>query len=122
MTDDIAVRSMQPKSPWGVDAAYTGHEGKTYELASDEAWTLTDLAAEISKQTGKNIPYRNLPEAEYADALRSFGLPEVFAVGLASWDADASRGALFDDSRQLSTLIGRATTPLSDVVAASLKA
>ncbi len=23
--------------------------------------TLTDLAAEISKQTGKNIPYNNLP-------------------------------------------------------------
>lgn len=97
-----------------------GHEGKTYELAADEAWTLSDLAAEISKQTGKNIPYKNLAEAEYADLLKSFGLPEVFAAGLASWDSDASQGALFDDTRQLSKLIGRPTTPLSAVVSAAL--
>ena len=33
-----------------------GHEGKTYELAGDEAYTLSDLAAEISRQTGKDNP------------------------------------------------------------------
>ena len=36
------------------------HQGKIYELAGDEAYTLTDLAAEISRQTGKDIPYKNL--------------------------------------------------------------
>ncbi|WP_114858732.1 SDR family oxidoreductase [Azospirillum brasilense] len=98
----------------------TGHEGRTYELAGDEAVTLADLAAEISRQSGKNIPYRNLPEADYAAILAGFGLPEVFAKGIASWDADASKGALFDDGRQLSALIGRPTTPLSAAVAAAL--
>jgi NAD(P)H dehydrogenase (quinone) len=99
----------------------TGHEGKTYELAGDEAYTLTDLAAEISRQTGKTIPYKNLPEAEYAAALASFGLPEGFAQALAGWNVAASKGALFDDGRQLSTLIGRPTTPLSTAVADALK-
>ena len=47
-----------------------GHDGKTYELAGDNAYTLSDLAAEISAQTGKNIPYRNIPEAAYAAALK----------------------------------------------------
>ncbi|AWJ95010.1 NAD(P)-dependent oxidoreductase (plasmid) [Azospirillum baldaniorum] len=98
----------------------TGHEGKTYELAGDEAVTLADLAAEISRQSGKDIPYRNLPEADYAAILAGFGLPEAFAKGIASWDVDASRGALFDDGRQLSALIGRPTTPLSAAVAAAL--
>ncbi|MGY0792163.1 SDR family oxidoreductase [Azospirillum argentinense] len=98
----------------------SGHEGKTYELAGDEAVTLADLAAEISRQSGKNIPYRNLPEADYAAILAGFGLPEDFAKGIASWDADASKGALFDDGRQLSALIGRPTTPLSAAVAAAL--
>ncbi|WP_426491713.1 SDR family oxidoreductase [Hymenobacter sp. 102] len=98
-----------------------GHEGKTYELAGDEAYTLPDLAAEISRQTGKDIPYRNLPVADYAAALASFGVPEGFAHGIASWDADAAEGALFDDSRHLSRLIGRPTTPLSTAVAAALK-
>ncbi|OYD83584.1 SDR family oxidoreductase [Azospirillum brasilense] len=98
----------------------SGHEGKTYELAGDEAVTLADLAAEISRQTGKDIPYRNLPEADYAAILAGFGLPEAFAKGIASWDVDASKGALFDDGRQLSALIGRPTTPLSAAVAAAL--
>ena len=98
-----------------------GHQGKTYELAGDEAYTLSDLAAEISRQTGKNIPYSNLPEAEYAGVLKSFGLLEGLAQAIAGWDVSASKGDLFDDSRQLSKLIGRPTTPLSDTVAETLK-
>ncbi|OAM87090.1 SDR family oxidoreductase [Termitidicoccus mucosus] len=95
--------------------------GQIFELAGDEAHTLAGLAAEISRQTGKNIPYKNLPEADYRAMLVNAGLPEALAAGFASWDADASRGALFDDGRQLSRLIGRATTPLSESVAQALK-
>ncbi len=98
-----------------------GHDGKTYELAGDDAYTLADLAAEISKQTGKSIPYKNLPEADYAAALKGAGLPEGLAVALASWDVGASQGGLFEDGRQLSKLLGRPTTPLSTAVADALK-
>ncbi|RTQ53495.1 SDR family oxidoreductase [Hymenobacter gummosus] len=101
--------------------AGSGHEGKTYELAGDEGHTLTDLAAEISRQSGKDIPYKDLPAAEYAAILTGFGLPEHFAHGIAGWDADAASGALYDDSRQLSQLIGRPTTPLATAVADALK-
>lgn len=97
-----------------------GHDGKTYELAGDEAYTLTDLAAEISRQSGKSIPYKNLPEADYAAALAGFGLPAGLAQAIAGWDVSASKGALFDDSRQLSKLIGRPTTKLATTVAAAL--
>lgn len=96
--------------------------GRVYELAGDEAVTLSQLAAEISRQTGKNIPYVNLPEADYAAILAKAGLPPVFAEALARWDVDASHGALFDDGRELSRLIGRPTTPLADYVAAALRA
>ena len=102
--------------------AGTGHDGKTYELAGDHAYTLSDFAAEISRQTGKNIPYKNLPVAEYAIALAEFGLPEAIAKAVASWDADAADEALFDNGRQLSVLIGRPTTPLSTTVAEALAA
>lgn len=96
------------------------HKGNTYELAGDEFYTLNDLAAEISRQTGKNIPYRNLSESDYANALERMGVPGPFAAALASWDVSASKGDLFDDSRQLSTLIGRPTTPLSASVTEAL--
>lgn len=97
-----------------------GHQGKIYELAGDTAYTLTDLAAEISKQTDKAIPYKNLPESDYAAALKSFGVPEGFAFAIAGWDVSASKGDLFDDSHQLSKLIGRPTTPLAQTVKEAL--
>ena len=97
-----------------------GHDGKTYELAGNTAYTLADLAAEISRRSGQAIPYRNLPEDDYAAALKGFGLPKDFAQAIAGWDVAASQGALFDDGRQLSRLIGRPTTPLAESVARAL--
>ena len=99
----------------------SGHEGRTYELAGDTSFSLAELAAEISRQTARALPYVNLPEAEYAATLAGFGLPELLAKGLAAWDVDASRGALFDEGRELSRLIGRPTTSLAEAVAAALK-
>lgn len=95
--------------------------GKIYELAGDEPYTLAELAAEISKQSGKNIGYQNLPEDEYQTVLVGAGVPEGFAGIIADSDTGASKGALFDDSHQLSSLIGRATTPLATVVKAALQ-
>jgi NAD(P)H dehydrogenase (quinone) len=94
--------------------------GRIHELAGDTAYTLSDLAGEISRQTGRSIPYKDLPEQDYAAALASVGLPEPVARLLAGMDVSVSQDALFDDSRQLSSLIGRPTTPLSASVAAAL--
>ena len=93
-----------------------GHENKIYELAGDESYTLTDLAAEISKQINKDIPYSNLPKSDFVTALLGIGLPEGFAQVLADSDEKASKGSLFSDDKTLSTLIGRPTTPLATVV------
>jgi NAD(P)H dehydrogenase (quinone) len=98
-----------------------GHEGKTYELAGDSSWTLNDLASEIARQTGKTIPYRNLPEPEYAKVLEGFDIPKPIAGAIAGWDTAASKGGLYDDSHQLSQLIGRPTTPLAETVREALK-
>lgn len=98
----------------------TEHVGKVYELAGDETYTLTDLAAEISRQTGKKIPYNNLSEAEYVKTLKSAGVPEGVAQAIAGWDVGASKNDLFDDTKQLSSLIGHPTIPLAKVVANAL--
>ncbi|EPN9382934.1 SDR family oxidoreductase [Cronobacter malonaticus] len=95
--------------------------GRVYELAGDHAWTLRDLTALLSKETGKTVAYQNLSEADFAAALTGAGLPEGFAKLLADSDAGASKGGLFDDSRQLSALIGRPTTSLEASLRESLK-
>jgi NAD(P)H dehydrogenase (quinone) len=94
--------------------------GKVYELAGDESYTLSDFAAEIARQSGKSVVYTDLPEADYKAALLQAGLPEFVAQLLADSDAAAAKGALFDDSRQLSQLIGRPTTPLASAIAEAL--
>lgn len=104
-------------------AALTGRAqtGMTYELAGDKAFTLSDLAAEISLQSGRTIPYQDLTVADYAAIMKGAGLPPEFAEAIAQWDFDASNGALFDEGRQLSALIGRPTTPLAEAVRLALK-
>jgi NAD(P)H dehydrogenase (quinone) len=53
--------------------------------------------------------------------LAGFGLPQPVAQAYASFDAGASKGALFDNGRELSRLIRRPTTALAASVAAALK-
>ena len=95
--------------------------GKVYELAGDEAYTLSELAAEITRQSGKTVLYQNLPQADFKAALLGAGLPEPIADLLAASDVGAAQGGLFDDGHQLSRLIGRPTTPLATLVAAALQ-
>ncbi|MFY9261531.1 MAG: SDR family oxidoreductase [Gallionella sp.] len=94
--------------------------GKVYELAGDTAYTLSEFAAEISRQSGKAIGYVNLPEAAYKQALLGAGLPEFLAELLANSDTGVSQGALFDDSHQLGRLLNRSTTSLTTAIAAAL--
>lgn len=94
--------------------------GKIYELAGDNAFTLSEYAQAISHLSGKAVIYQNLPEAEYTKALVGMGLPEGFAGILADSDVGASKGALFNDSKDLSTLIGRPTTSIEDSIKAAL--
>ena len=103
-----------------VVASTPGHEGQTYELAGDVAHTMAEMAAEVSRQTGKAIPYTSLPADVYAGILTGFGLPDGLAHMLADSDDHAARGALLDESRTLSRLIGRPTTPISATIAAAL--
>ncbi len=95
--------------------------GRVYELAGDTAYTMAELANEISRQSGKNIGYVNMPEAEYRNVLVKAGLPEPVAAMLADSDTGISKGALFDDGRQLSKIINRPTTSLAAAVATAMK-
>jgi len=95
--------------------------GHVYELAGDAAYTMEDFAAEIAQQAGKEVLYKDMPEADYRDVLVTAGLPDGLAALLADSDSGASKGALFDDSCDLSRLIGRPTTSMKESVADFLR-
>ena len=99
-----------------------GHAGQAYELGSDEPFTLAQLAAEITAQSGREVRYVNLPEAEYAEALKAHGMPERVVDMVAETDAAAAHGALYTASGDLTALTGRPATPLSAAVGTALRA
>ncbi|WP_068876670.1 MULTISPECIES: SDR family oxidoreductase [unclassified Phenylobacterium] len=105
-----------------VLASAESQAGRVYELAGDESYTLADFAAELARQTGKPVGYRNLPEGEFKAALIGAGLPEAVAALLSDSDAAAAKGALFDDDKQLGRLIGRPTGSLAASIAKALPA
>ncbi|WP_030860834.1 NAD(P)H-binding protein [Streptomyces sp. NRRL S-37] len=98
-----------------------GHENTTYELGGDEAWSFAEYAAELSRQTGKEIAYNPVTPEALTGILAGAGVPEPMAAVLAGVDVSIEKGELVVDSGDLSRLAGRPTTPLAEAVAAALK-
>jgi NAD(P)H dehydrogenase (quinone) len=96
------------------------HDGAVYELGGDHAFTLSELAAAVSRVSGREVVYRDLPVENYTAALVAAGLPEGYAAALADSDRGIAEGALFTDSGDLSRLAGRPTTDLEDALRADL--
>lgn len=101
-------------------AALIAGDAGVFELAGDEHVTYADLAATIADVSGRPVRYQDLPEAEYAAALRGAGLPDPVAAMLADSDAGVARGELDSTSTDLVDLIGRPTTPLAEVIRAAV--
>ena len=99
-----------------------GQAGKVYELGGDKAFSMADLAAEISAATGKAVSYNDLPAGDYAELLASVGVPEAFAEILADSDLGIARGDLLVSTGDLRRLIGRPTTSLGQAVRAAAAA
>lgn len=53
-----------------------GHVGELYELTSPRLYTLTDVADEIGRATGREIRYVPVSVADYAAAAADQGVPE----------------------------------------------
>lgn len=99
-----------------------GHEGEIYELGGDEAFTMDELAAVVTEQSGTKVVYRDLPPEDYKQALVDAGLPDAQAAVFADADQGIAEGHLYTESDDLHHLIGRSTTPLDEAVADALEA
>jgi NAD(P)H dehydrogenase (quinone) len=104
-----------------VGALLRSPGGKVYEFAGDQSWSMAEFAAEVGRQAGKPVQYVNQSEADYAKTLEGAGLPPPVAALLASTSYLAGSGELYSESKDLSTLSGRPTTPISETIAAALK-
>ncbi|MGY1500277.1 NAD(P)H-binding protein [Streptomyces sp. QTS52] len=99
-----------------------GHENTTYELSGDTNWSFAEYAAEVSKQSGKDVAYNAVSAEVLTGILVGVGLPEAFAAILAGVDVSIEQGQLAGTPGDLSRLTGRPTTPIAESIAAALKA
>ena len=98
-------------------AVLTDHAGATnvaYELGGDQAVTMAEMAALLSRAAGRPVAYTDLPVEQYAGVLTGAGLPEPVAQVLADASAAIGRGELLTDSGDLQRLIGRPSTPVKE--------
>ncbi|MFF3510306.1 SDR family oxidoreductase [Streptomyces sp. NPDC002573] len=98
-----------------------GHENATYELSGDTAWGFAEYAAELSRQTGKEIAYNAVPLDVYSGILTGAGLPGPLAAILAGVDVAIEKGELAVTTGDLSRLAGRPTAPFTESITAALK-
>ncbi|WP_190989562.1 SDR family oxidoreductase [Pseudarthrobacter sulfonivorans] len=96
--------------------------GKVYELGGDHAFSLAELAQEISTAANQAVAYQDLPASDYAGLLAGFGVPQAFADILADSDLGIARGDLLVSGSDLRQLIGRPTTPMPAAVRSALAA
>ena len=99
-----------------------GHEDTVYELSGDTAWSFAEFAAEVSKQSGRHVPYHAVTGEEYAAMLSGTGLRDPLPHVMAGIDASIAAGELAHTTGDLSRLADRPTTPVADAIAAALAA
>ncbi|MFU8870851.1 SDR family oxidoreductase [Micromonospora sp. SL4-19] len=95
-----------------------GHTNQVYELGG-APFTMTELAAEISRQKGTAVSYLDLPVDKYTELLVAAGLPEGYAAALADGDRGLAQGEL-EVGDALAKLLGRAPTTLAAAIRAAL--
>ncbi|WP_433531146.1 SDR family oxidoreductase [Micromonospora sp. CA-263727] len=96
-----------------------GHANRVYELGG-AAFALGELAAEVSRQSGREVGYTDLPVEKYVEVLVDAGLPQGYAEVLADGDRGAAQGELHVERDDLATLIGRAPLTLAEAIRAAL--
>jgi NAD(P)H dehydrogenase (quinone) len=91
-----------------------------YELGGDVAWTQEELAAAVSEVIGAPVTVAQVSPDEQLAALVGAGVPEYWAGFTVATDASIKNGELEVTGGDLSTLIGRPTTPLVDSLRATV--
>ncbi|VXB75726.1 SDR family oxidoreductase [Aeromicrobium sp. 9AM] len=89
---------------------------RVYELAGDVAWTHDDLAAALSEVVGKPVSVANVSADEQSAILTSVGLDAGLIGFITGVDAGIKQGDLELATGELSSLIGRPTTPIVETL------
>ena len=89
----------------------SGHEGKTYDITGPAALTHAEMAAQLSEALERPVAFVDLPEREFREALRGFGMPDWQADGLIEDYAHYRRGEASNISSAVKDVTGETPRP-----------
>ncbi len=92
------------------------HKNKIYEITSQKAYTLTEIADILSKASGKEITYTDISVSEFENALEEIGLPEEQIAGSVMTAETFAGGALDFTYPDLEQLLGRKPADIEDFI------
>ncbi|MEI9920814.1 MAG: SDR family oxidoreductase [Bacteroidota bacterium] len=87
-----------------------GHEGKSYKITNEKAWSYDDIAKIISEATGKNIKYVSPTPEEYSKTLEGFGIPALVVKVITGFEVAKAQGEFDITDNTVEKLLGRKPT------------
>jgi uncharacterized protein YbjT (DUF2867 family) len=94
-----------------------GHEGETYELTGPEAITFHDVAAQLSRVTGRPARFVPVPEPAAVDALLQTGTPDWMAHNIVTVFAELQEDPAAQVTDAVHALTGRQPRHLTEFLA-----
>jgi len=84
-----------------------GHANKTYELNGPEALSNSEIAKRLSKVTGREIKYVDIPESVQRKAMLDVGMPEKQVTAILELQEYYRSGACASVDRTIAEILGR---------------
>jgi NAD(P)H dehydrogenase (quinone) len=91
-----------------------GHENKSYDITNNRAVSFLEIAAAISKASGKTINYVSPAQEEFIKTLSSAGVPMEYVGMFAGFGEVFKQGELDQTNNLLETLIDRKPTSVTE--------
>jgi NAD(P)H dehydrogenase (quinone) len=111
-----------PASRYDLGAAHAailagkGHEGKSYQLYGDPAVSFRDVAAIISKLSGKPVPYNQISEEAFTETTKAAGFPDFVGEFAIRWIKGIDAGEWEPLGSDLEKLLGRKPTSTEETM------
>ena len=84
-----------------------GHENKTYEISGVDSLSFQDIAGILSELSGKSIQYVSPSPEQYADQLRSYGVPDQMIQGASNLCVGIAQEEFDFPSNDIQNILGR---------------
>lgn len=91
-----------------------GNENKEYAMNNIENYSMDDVAKTLSTITNKEVPYLNPISEEYAETLKSAGVPVEYIGMFVGFAAAIQQEEFNTESSDLERLLGRKPVSLSE--------